>query len=525
MDPTDPGGPSRRPRGWAGLGAILALGAVNKVVHRATTEPAAPEPAPPAPGASHHRLVRAVALGMVLALLVAGTLVVIDRTGDHGPPARWDPRVAALARFVEHRRGLRYDHAVRVDFLSDQAFRARVTDEGAPSRDDAASIHHYEGLFRALGLVEGKLDLAAAEKQLTGEGVIGLYVPGEDRIYVRGDRITPGMRPTIVHELTHALQAQHFQLRRRTTTSGEATAFTSLVEADAMRIEDAYVRSLSPAERKVVNAEQQREASGTDLAGVPQILTELFALPYVFGPPFVDALDAAGGQAAIDRAFRHPPSTEEHIIEPQSYLDHDLPAKVAPPTLGAGEKAVGHPDDFGMLSLLLVLGERLSFPDAWRAVVGWKGDASRDYRVGGRDCIRVRTELDTPTDVTELLGALRVWAAGRPWATTSSSGDVVELSSCDPGTATASNDATRPRTFEVLQLRSELVSSLEHGGLDHTSAECAADTVLRDHDPKQLLGVVAIDDPKDPRIVTLQRDVVGAVQSCRKTASPPARQR
>lgn len=517
MDPTEPRGHSRRSPGWAGLGALLALGAVNKAVQRVTDEEPAREPRPPA-RPTHRREVRWVALGMVLTLLVAGGTVAVARRGDDGPPSRWDPRIASLARFVEHERGLRFRHPVRADFLSDRDFRDRVTDDDAPSTEDAATIHHYEGLFRALGLVEGKLDLQASENQLTGEGVIGLYVPAEDRIYVRGDRITPGMRPTIVHELTHALQAQHFRLERDTKTSGEDTAFTSLVEADALRIEDAYVASLSGAERRVVDAETQQQADATDLEGVPQILTELFALPYVFGPPFVDALDAAGGEREIDRAFRHPPSTEEHILDPQSYLDGDRPSKVATPTLRAGEKAVGKPDDFGMLSLLLVLGERLSFPDAWRAVDGWKGDASRDFRTGGRDCIRVRTEVDTQRDATELLGALRVWAAGRTSATTSSSGDVVEFSSCDPGTATTANDPNRPRTFEILQLRVELVSSLQQGGLDRADAACAADDVLRDHDPKDLLAVVTISDPKDARIVRLQRDVVASVRACQADA-------
>jgi hypothetical protein len=179
---------------------------------------------------------------------------------------------------------------------------------------------------------------------------------------------------------------------------------------------------------------------------------------------------------------------------------------------------VGKPDDFGMLSLLLVLGERLPFPDAWQAVDGWRGDASRDYRRAGRDCIRVRTQVDSPEDATQLLGALRVWATGRTDARTSSRDDVVTFSSCDPGTTTAANDANRPRTFEVLQLRVELLASLEEGGLAHAQAECVADDVLRDHPARQLLDVATITDPEDQRIVGLQRDVADSEQACRTTA-------
>jgi hypothetical protein len=220
----------------------------------------------------------------------------------------------------------------------------------------------------------------------------------------------------------------------------------------------------------------------------------------------------------VDDAFRKPPTSEEHIVDPQSYLDGDRPSTVRPPGLRRGERAVGTPDDFGMLSLLLVLGERLPFPDAWRAVVGWKGDASRDFRRRGLDCIRVRTELDTANDATELLGALRVWAAGRGGAVTSSAGRYVTFSSCDPGTATTTNDPDRPRTFEVLQLRGELLSSLEGNGLDHDEATCVTDDVLRAHEAGTLLEVGAITDPEDPRIVALQRDVAASVGRCRATA-------
>jgi hypothetical protein len=519
MDPTEPRDPSGRSPGWAGLGAILVLGAVSKAVKRVTADgddEHAPPPPPPPPPPRHQ--LRWVGLGLAVALVVAGLAVVVARSGDDGPPSRWDPRVASLATFVEHERGLRFEHPVRTDFLADDAFRRRVTGDDEPTTEDQATLHHYEGLFRALGLVEGKVDLGAATKQLAGEGIIGLYVPSEDRIFVRGDRITPGMRPTIVHELTHALQAQHFDLERETTTSGEDTAFTSLVEADAMRIEDAYVASLPDDERKAVQADEQRQTEQADFDGVPQILTELFALPYVFGPTFIDALVADGGNDAVDRAFRHPPTTEEHIVDPRSYLDGDRPAKVATPKLERGEKAVGDPDDFGMLSLLLVLGERLSFPDAWQAVDGWKGDASRDFRRDGRDCIRVRTRVDTPEDATQLLGALRVWATDRTDADTSSAGDVVTFSSCDPGTTTATNDPSRPRTFEVLQLRVAILAQLEASGLGHPQAVCVVDDVLRDHPARQLLDVEAISDPKDERIVRIQRDVAESERTCRTTA-------
>jgi hypothetical protein len=506
MEPTEP----RRSPGLAKLGAVLLLGAANAAVKRVTEE------RPPAPPPSSRRhVVRWVGLVLVAALVATGSTVAVAKTRGDGEPSRWDPRIADLARFVERERDLRFEHPVRTEFLADEAFRSRVTGD-EPTAEDKATMRHYEALFRALGLVSGTVDLGAAQEQLAGEGIIGLYVPAEDRIYVRGDRVTPAMRPTIVHELTHALQAQHFDLERESRTSGEDTAFTSLVEADAMRVEDAYVTSLPRAQQDRIHEDEQRQADDADLEDVPRILTELFALPYVFGPRFLDAVVADGGNEAVDRAFRHPPTTEQHIIDPQTYLDDEQPTKVPAPRLEAGEKAAGKADDFGMLSLLLVLGERLPFASAWAAVAGWRGDASRDYREGGRDCIRVRTEVDSPDDAQRLLGAVRVWAEGRTAAESSATDDVVTFATCDPGTGvTATADPQRPRTFDVLQLRLELLAQMQQGGLDRQQAACATDDVLRDHDARQLLDVATIADPGDERIVRLQRDVADSVEQCR----------
>jgi hypothetical protein len=451
----------------------------------------------------------------ILALVATGSTAAAVRADRARHHVRWDPRVAPYAAFVERTRGLRYDHPVPTAFLSDTAFRAEVTSNGTPTAAGADELRHREGLFRALGLAGPGLDLRKATNTLNGEEIIGLYDPDKDRIFVRGSTITPAMRPTIVHELTHALQAQHFGLTRTGKTSGEDTAFTALVEADAVRIEDAYVASLPTAEQQAILASDAQQAASADLGSVPPILTELFSLPYVLGPPFVDALMAAGGQHRVDLAFRHPPSTEKHIVDPDAFLRNERPVHVATPPLAAGEKRVGEPDDFGMVSLLLVLGERVPFAQAWTAVEGWEGDASISYRAGGKDCIRIRAAFDTPADTGHFLDAARAWVAGHPDASAHPAGHDVELASCDPGASAAAADPARPRTFELLQLRIELVASLKKSGLDPRQAGCVSDALFREHDPAALLALAAVKDSGDPKLLALQRDVATSTARCR----------
>ena len=464
---------------------------------------------------------RWTSIAVVLVVAVAAVAAVLavrarDEDDDRPSVTGWDRRVVELAAFVEDERGLRFDHPVRTEFLSEAEFRKEVTDDVELTAEDADELRHLEGIFRALGLVSGKLDLVAATNTLKGEEIIGLYDPEADRILIRGDRITIGMRPTIVHELTHALQAQHHDLERDHDRSGAEIAFASLVEADAMRIEDRYVASLSPEDQRAVEQARVAQIDEIDLEGVPDILSELFSLPYVLGPPFIEALLDDGGEDAVERAFRSPPVSEEQVVDPSAYLTVEVPAKVATPKLRKGERRVGVADDFGMVSLLLVLGERIPFAQAWAAVDGWSGDASIGYRADGDDCIRIRVALDTPADAEELLVATQQWAADRTGSSVTRSGRTVDLDSCDPGLEADAAVAPpeRPRTFELLQLRLELVKSLVASGAADPIATCVADTVLREHDPAQLLEVAQITDPNDPRLVRLQRDVRDAGVRC-----------
>jgi hypothetical protein len=459
-------------------------------------------------------------LGLVIAIVLAisGVAVAVHRATSSDWPAHWDKRVLPYVRFVERERGLRFRHPVETDFLADAAFNRRVGGTQKLSADDVAQLHQYEGIFRALGLVSGNVDLRKATEQLDREEIIGLYDPRTRHVYVRGDHITLSMQPTIVHELTHALQAQHFDIDPHIDSSSAQTAFRSLVEADAMRVEDAYVHSLSRSDQDEIDKDEQAQAKDVDLTNVPPILTELFSFPYVLGPAFVTALDHDGGIARINHAFHDRPTTEQQIAEPSQYLRGIHPVKVAEPSLRAGETKVGDTDDFGMISLLLVLGQRVPFATSWDAVKDWRGDSSVTYRANGLDCIRIRVEMGSTNTADRLTAALRTWALARTKATVDEDGRDVLLSSCDPGTSTSNTDI-EPRPFDVLHLRAELITVTLEGGLSESDAECTADAVIRDHDPAQLLEVAKLDDDRDPRIRQLQRDISNAVTRCRTRAT------
>ena len=69
--------------------------------------------------------------------------------------------------------------------------------------------------MRALGLLDHRVDLLEVVNDLQGGGVIGLYDEEDKRIRMRGEDLTPAVKATLVHELTHALQDQHYDLEGR----------------------------------------------------------------------------------------------------------------------------------------------------------------------------------------------------------------------------------------------------------------------------------------------------------------------
>lgn len=462
---------------------------------------------------------------MPIVVLVAAIVVVVGAgvafaltRGGAGPshPKNWDARVTDLVSFVEKTRGHDFEHPIKIEFLPVAEFRKRVTARDELTDEDREEIEQVTGVVRALGLAEGKLDLLAAFEQLQGETVIGLYSFETVRILVRGDKVLPTMRPTLVHELTHAMQDQLFDLDHDTKTSGEDLAYSALVESDALRIENEYVDSLSQAEQDAIDADQDEQSDEADLKGVPEFLTELFATPYVLGPPWLATAIGTDGNAGADAAFRRPPVSEEEIVSAAAYINDDRPQKVATPRLRSGEKSLDD-GDFGMLSMLLVLGERLPYPQARAAVDGWEGDAEVTFRSHDRTCIRVHVLTETTKDRDELTAAFESWGQGSDLVDVATDGPLATLSSCDPGVDAKRPAATGPRAFEIISIEATIVSGMQQGGVKPDVAQCAVDHLVTIIGAQGLHDLNQIEDPNDPRVPQLQQTLIQQVAACQQS--------
>jgi len=312
-----------------------------------------------------------------------------------------------LAKAERYRalKALRPVAAGTLDEAGLQAQMAAALEENLP----AAELRSLALGLKAFGLIPESLDLATYLPRLLTSQVAGYYDPKEG--YLALVRRAAGAREdpeegasafddlVLVHELTHALQDQHFDLRRfqqADPTSDESTALSALAEGDATAVMMLAALGVDPgsaaestpdlaaaeqALQKLV-ANPALQTASADLAGgrlmreAPPYIRESLLFDYVAGLEFALAVRRQGGPALLDYAYAHdPPRSTEQILHPQKwYGDRDDPVEVALPEEGAGvtERASG---ELGELGIRILLTEATGDPaTAATAAAGWGGD-------------------------------------------------------------------------------------------------------------------------------------------------------
>ena len=373
-------------------------------------------------------------------------------------PDHWDSRIAPYAKIAENKRGLFFEHPVKVRFLPPRAFEKTVTsDKSDLDKDDRKEIRQFTGLMRAFGLIKGDVDLFHASNEASGAGTLAYYSYDDKTITIRGKKLTPAVRVTLVHELTHVLQDQHFDIGARQkklnkeakdgASTNESSVFDALVEGDAERVATLYRKSLSPTQRRATDAgtDDEVKQASKRLNKVPKVVTTMMMSPYALGQGMVEMVAANGGNAAVDQMFRDTPKHETALFDPFLVLKGRTGAtKVDTPSLRKGEKKFDS-GELGVLTWYFMLAERMPLHDALAAADGWHGDAYVAYERDGDSCVRMNYTGRTGRDTARMLVALRRWVAAAPGspARVTRAGDALHFQSCDPGKAAdVGNDAS-----------------------------------------------------------------------------------
>jgi hypothetical protein len=442
---------------------------------------------------------------LVMLAMAAATLFIVMREADKRTyPARWDPRIAPYVQVVQQHRGLFFLHPVTVRFLPQAEFEKSIAaDKKELSTEDRTEIDQFTGLMRAVGLLEGDVDLFDSVNDFTAGGTLAYYSFEDERITIRGEKMTPAIRSTLVHELTHVLQDQHFnigdkmkKLRKESedgASTSESTMLDAVVEGDAERVRSLYRDALKPKQRKALDAGSKNDVAVARkrIKNVPKVIVTMMTSPYTLGAGLVQTVAANGGNPKVDMLFRDLPTDETSLLDPFQALSGDKAKNVKAPKLEGGEKKFDS-GEFGTVTWYLMLAERLPLMDALETAEGWGGDEYVGFERRGVSCARMAYAGKTPRDARRMFSALRRWGAATPGSTTKvrRAGDRVRFETCDPGKATrlgkdASQDAVR-----LVLTRTSLALGMRRSGVPTKMARCVAEQLVATYPVSKLV------DPK-----------------------------
>jgi hypothetical protein len=483
--------------------------------------PPSPSTAPPAAPSARRNQAVVVALVAVLGLLsVAGLLSSVDR-GPKGPahPDVWDPRVVELVAFVERERGLTFEHPVFIDFLPAEEIarqlRAAMAD---PDGEALAAAARQASQLRALGLISGDVDLLASVGTLTAEGVVAFYDPVSERITAPDGELGPRQRAVMVHELTHVLQDQHFDLDRTRQSAPAPDTYRAVVEGDASRIEQRYVDQLPVGERESLHTAHSDAYDDYEAAtaSVAPTLDAFQAAPYLLGEGMVNTLFDFDGQAGIDAVLRRPPRSDEALVDPSHYRGNGSVVAVSQPSVVAGEELVDQ-GTLGPLVWYLMLAEVTDSATAVRASFGWGGDAYVMVASGEQNCVRINYRGDSTADLRELEGALGQWAAAAPQARREIAlvGDELRVTACDPGPDVAIPLAGTPTdALLVPRMIMEMAVELHAQGFPYTEARCVGLEFVAQYTVSELSDFVMAAEPTAEQLAQRDARAGAAVAAC-----------
>lgn len=352
-----------------------------------------------------------VSLLTALALIAAGQAVRPDaalRATDE------------VLQSVSRIRGLEVKQPVK------RGLKTRDEIESAVIRDlnESNTPEEFEASRKALvklGLVAADFALRDYYVGLLREQVAGFYQPKTQEFYLAAWLPLSEQKIVIAHELVHALQDQHFNLRRfekwpKGDSDAELAAH-ALIEGDATVVMYQYVfdQQGRAVDMRVLGALIDMLKADTDadaskypvLAQAPAVLRESLQFPYSYGASFVHAIMKNRPIADLNLAYTRLPASSEQIIHPDRYLLFDKPVKIEMPSLSERDWKQVDADVNGEFGYQVLLAEYLGKDRAQSAAAGWGGDRYALYENSrtGALMIAMYTTWDSEQDAKEFFTA------------------------------------------------------------------------------------------------------------------------
>ena len=277
-------------------------------------------------------------------------------------------------------------------------------------------------LYKSLGFLPSDFDYKNGIVELYISQLGGYYDP-EDDYFVMAAWMPAVLQTTIaVHELTHALQDQEFDLAGLIDplkgTSDQLMARSALVEGDATAVMFDYSRKVMgqpglATQDNVDSIIMQNVAGAAFMTGMnsaPSSLQYMLLFPYTSGLRFAHQLLKKGGYKEIDRAFKNLPSSTEEVLHPEKYFagkkDYELISEEEILKIYPNTKVI-YKDTFGEFSVSALLSTYTKdHLKAAKAAEGWGGDTAAILSdASAKQLVIWNTRWDSNKDAEEFFNA------------------------------------------------------------------------------------------------------------------------
>jgi hypothetical protein len=381
------------------------------------------------------------ALALSLALMVASASAGSAQAPPAGRPAAPRPArgltqaeaealVKDVSAKVETIRGMKFRTPVAVKVISGAEVREQFR-SGLDAKDEA-ELRHTQEAYIQLGLVPPGTDLVKGYLELGESGLAGFYKHGTGTFYLLDYVAADEAKGVMAHELTHALEDQHYDLAALHGKAGDnadhATAITAIIEGSAMAVMLSYLGREKGQEEAEAELHRTQARRSEALKIAPSFTQRTLLLPYLLGFSFLlqgkpwEFYNGGGVHTTdIDEAYRYPPYSTRQILHPEQYWigraryqEHRLTLPDLSRTLGPGWSKATE-GSIGELGLAVLTGSRQTIevpwallPNRWtnQAAEGVLGDVYQHYVNGDRRVTVLLTRWETELDADQFARAL-----------------------------------------------------------------------------------------------------------------------
>jgi hypothetical protein len=363
---------------------------------------------------------------LVVVLCCAGGSTFRAQQATTVPPAATQPKVnssefAATADEVLQQvsliTGLKQLTPVKKTLRSRDEIRAYVLREMDEEKNPAERYAEARSA-EAFGLIPKGFALDDFMVDLLTEQIAGLYDPKAREFYIADWIPIDDQRMVMAHELTHALQDQHFQIeawvKAARPNDDAELARESVLEGSAMAAMIDYllkgtghsVEDLPAIDPSLFAGDMSKSPK---LQEAPQFLKDAMIFPYFGGLTFSTAILKPSGWNGLSAVFAKPPVSTQQIMHPDVYKSAKIPAAVTIPSF---QKLVGVDwtkidenvmGEFGWMEILKqFLGEKTAKPLA----AAWDGDlyALYEQKQTKRLILIARLHLDSDEHAAKFFG-------------------------------------------------------------------------------------------------------------------------